>query len=46
LKGIQQGKVEDSFGWNSQVKEFKRSEYEKASGEANGVDSKTAGELP
>lgn len=46
LKGIQQGKIKDTFSWNSKVEEFDLSKYQQQGGETNGAASKTAGELP
>lgn len=45
LKGIQQGKIKDTFGWNSNVEEVDVKKY--AAGEhANGVNGKTVDSLP
>lgn len=44
LKGIQSGKVKDSFGWCQGVKQFKETEYERESTRSNGVAA--PGQLP
>lgn len=47
LKGIQQGKVKDTFGWNSNVEEVDAKKY--SSGETNrvnGVNGKAVDGLP
>ena len=49
LKGIQSGKVKDSFGWCEAVREYKQGEYEidGASGKANGTAKcHVVGQLP
>ncbi|EMF10103.1 branched-chain-amino-acid aminotransferase [Sphaerulina musiva SO2202] len=48
LKGIQQGKVKDEFGWVEQVRAYKPEEYvHDGAGEANGTASgQTPNELP
>lgn len=48
LKGIQQGKVKDEFGWVEQVRAYKPEEYvHDGAGEANGTASEqTPNELP
>ncbi|CAG8974428.1 hypothetical protein HYALB_00004124 [Hymenoscyphus albidus] len=38
LKGIQQGKIQDSFGWNYGVEEVDIGKYEDKAGETNGVN--------
>ncbi|RDL36915.1 D-aminoacid aminotransferase-like PLP-dependent enzyme [Venustampulla echinocandica] len=45
LKGIQLGKVEDTFGWNSKVEAVDPKKYA-ASEQANGVDGKDIDQLP
>jgi branched-chain amino acid aminotransferase len=45
LKGIQAGKIKDTFGWNSKVEEIDVSKY--AAGEqTNGVNGKSVDALP
>ena len=45
LKGIQLGKIKDTFGWNFQVKELEKSKY--AAGEqTNGVNGENIDKLP
>ena len=45
LKGIQLGKIKDTFGWNSEVKEVDVKNY--APGEAtNGVNAEHVDKLP
>ncbi|GAB7359317.1 hypothetical protein MBLNU230_g5968t1 [Neophaeotheca triangularis] len=47
LKGIQQGKVKDTFGWTEGVREYKQDEYETDGVASNGdVAGKTPGQLP
>ncbi|KAI5358325.1 Putative aminotransferase class IV, branched-chain amino acid aminotransferase II [Septoria linicola] len=47
LKGIQQGKVKDEFGWVEKVREYKESEYEAdGAGKAGGVNGESVSELP
>jgi len=44
LKGIQSGKIKDTFGWTSKVEEVDITKY--AAGEPNGVDGSTIDRLP
>lgn len=45
LKGIQLGKIKDTFGWNSEVKEVDMKNY--TAGEStNGVDAEHVDRLP
>ena len=48
LKGIQQGKIEDKFGWLERVQQANRSEWEenKAKEATNGVDKGMVDKLP
>ena len=46
LKGIQNGKVEDSFGWNFTVNEPKKGEYESEEENTNGVGHQMVDKLP
>ncbi|KAM3414666.1 putative branched-chain-amino-acid aminotransferase TOXF [Cercospora zeina] len=47
LKGIQQGKIADAFGWVEQVREYKPGEYaHDGAGQTNGVNGATPDELP
>lgn len=47
LKGIQQGKIKDEFGWVEQVREYKPEEYaHDGAGQSNGVNGATPNELP
>ena len=48
LKGIQTGKIEDSFGWLETIKEAKRIEWEEhaAKGVTNGVEKGNVDKLP
>ncbi|CAK1367689.1 putative branched-chain-amino-acid aminotransferase TOXF [Cercospora beticola] len=48
LKGIQQGKIKDEFGWVEQVREYKPEEYahDGSAGQSNGVNGATPNELP
>jgi branched-chain amino acid aminotransferase len=45
LKGIQQGKIKDTFGWNIEVSKVDASKY--AAGEqTNGVNGESIDKLP
>ncbi|SMQ52461.1 unnamed protein product [Zymoseptoria tritici ST99CH_3D7] len=46
LKGLQQGKVEDTFGWVEAVREYKAGEYATDGAGKTGVNGKTPSELP
>lgn len=47
LKGIQQGKIKDEFGWVEQVRQYKADEYvTDGASESNGVNGKTPDQLP
>jgi branched-chain amino acid aminotransferase len=46
LKGIQQGKVEDTFGWVENVREYKSDEYATDGASERAVNGKTPSELP
>jgi branched-chain amino acid aminotransferase len=48
LKGIQQGKIKDEFGWVEQVREYRPDEYahDGTAGQSNGVNGATPNELP
>ncbi|KXT06276.1 hypothetical protein AC578_9107 [Pseudocercospora eumusae] len=47
LKGIQQGKVKDEFGWVEQVRAYKPNEYETdGASETNGVNGSSISQLP
>lgn len=48
LKGIQQGKVKDDFGWVEQVRQYKPSEYvsDRTSDKSVGVNGQTPSQLP
>jgi len=45
LKGIQQGKVKDTFGWNIEVGKVDASKYD-AGKQANGVNGENVDRLP
>jgi branched-chain amino acid aminotransferase len=45
LKGIQQGKIKDTFGWNSKVSQVDVKKYS-AGEQTNGVNGESADELP
>ena len=46
LKAIQQGKVEDQFGWRESVRQYKADEYEReGAGKAQG-NGHVIGQLP
>ena len=44
LKGIQSGKIKDTFGWTSKVEEVDITQY--AVGESNGVNGTSIDRLP
>ncbi|KAK4500213.1 hypothetical protein PRZ48_008399 [Zasmidium cellare] len=46
LKGLQQGKVKDEFGWVESVRQYKPDEYARDGGASNGVNGTTPNELP
>jgi branched-chain amino acid aminotransferase len=47
LKGIQAGKIKDTFGWNSKVDFVDVKKYSTAAGEStNGVNGTSVDELP
>ena len=46
LKGIQQGKIADTFGWNSKVEEVELSKYAAAGEEINGFNGGSVDALP
>jgi len=46
LKGIQQGKIEDTFGWNSKVEEVELSNYSTGQTTNGGVHDENVDELP
>lgn len=47
LKGIQTGKIEDTFGWTEKVREARLGDYEHGSEEeADGVDVGSVSKLP
>ncbi|QIX00621.1 hypothetical protein AMS68_006138 [Peltaster fructicola] len=47
LKGIQQGKVKDSFGWVEQVSAYQAGkDYEEEGADSNGPDGKVLSQLP
>lgn len=45
LKGVQSGKIKDTFGWNSVVKEVNAQSYE-AGEVSNGVNGQNPDKLP
>lgn len=46
LKGLQQGKVKDEFGWVESVRQYKPDEYARDGGATNGVNGTTPSQLP
>ncbi|KAF2717175.1 branched-chain amino acid aminotransferase II [Polychaeton citri CBS 116435] len=46
LKGIQQGRIKDTFGWCEQVRQYQPSEYDTEGAEVNGVNGAVPGQLP
>jgi len=46
LKGIQTGKIKDTFGWNEKVQEHKRTDFERAGEVTNGVGHEMIDTLP
>ena len=45
LKGIQQGKIKDTFGWTSKVSQVDAKKYS-ASEQTNGVNGDSVDKLP
>lgn len=46
LKGLQQGKVKDEFGWVEPVRQYKPDEYAREGGDTNGVNGTAPSQLP
>lgn len=47
LKGLQQGKVKDEFGWVEAVRQYKPEEYaQDGTSASNGVNGQTPNQLP
>jgi branched-chain amino acid aminotransferase len=47
LKGIQQQRVKDEFGWVEKVRQYQADEYaSRSAGQSNGNDRVTPNELP
>ena len=46
LQGIQRGKIQDTFGWNEEVKAEKRDDYVQGGARSSGVASGMVDKLP
>lgn len=46
LQGIQRGKIQDTFGWNEEVKQVKKEDHLEAGAKSKGVGKDMVSQLP